>query len=80
LLTGRELMSQPYSIEINGELVGILAPNSRAHGFRFYSGIAPYNQLDGSVFFRPAEAQRAVRRISAAAAPFNRHASDAEGD
>ncbi len=69
-------MSQPYSIEINGELVGILAPDSHAQGFRFYSGVAPYDVLDGSIFIRPSEAQKAAQRLSAASRGAHTVASD----
>lgn len=56
-------MSSPQTVEIDGDLIGILTPDHANRGFRFHSGVAPYDLLDGALFARPSEAVIAVRRI-----------------
>ena len=55
------------AVEIDGDLVGFLTRDHADHSFRFRSGVAPYDLLDGSRFSSPALANQAVRRIAHAA-------------
>lgn len=70
-------MSSIQSIEIDGELVGILSQDASSRSFQFHSGVAPYDLLDGSRFSRPTEAYRAVRRIHSAGRSLRRQAERA---
>lgn len=57
-------MSSLHTIEIDGDLVGILTRDHTSRAFRFHSGIAPYDLLDGSSFHKPQEAHDAAVRMS----------------
>ena len=54
-------MSEGYSIEIAGEIIGIIVRNKDERVFRFHSAVRAFNALDGRVFRRPAAAERAAR-------------------
>ena len=56
-------MSALQTIEIEGNLVGILSADQTSRSFYFHSGIAPYDLLDGSRFSRVAEARAAIERM-----------------
>lgn len=60
-------MSGHQTIEIDGNLVGILTRDTESRSFHFHSGVAPYDLLDGSRFNRPQQAREAVARMSRAA-------------
>jgi len=60
-------MSSLRTIEIDGNLVGILTRDQTDRSFQFHSGVAPYDLLDGSRFAGLAEANEAIRRMSRAA-------------
>lgn len=63
-------MSTTQTIEIYGDVVGILTSDRVTRTFQFHSGIAPYELLDGSRFQRVAEAYQAVRRMKVEARSF----------
>ena len=65
-------MSSIETIEIDGELVGILSADAGSRTFQFHSGIAPYDLLDGSRFARPVDAHLAARKIHSAGRTFRR--------
>jgi hypothetical protein len=54
-------MSEGYSIEIAGELVGIIVRAGGERLFRFHSAVKGYSALDGQSFARPDLAERALR-------------------
>lgn len=60
-------MSGHQTIEIDGNLVGILTRDAETRSFHFHSGVAPYDLLDGSKFHKPQQAREAVARMSRAA-------------
>jgi len=60
-------MSSLHTIEIDGDLVGILTRDHASRAFQFHSGVAPYDLLDGSRFSKPQEAREAAARMSRAA-------------
>jgi hypothetical protein len=62
-----EPMSAIQTITYDNEAVGILVTEDNHREFRFHSGLAPYDLLDGSRFSSPALANQAVRRIAHAA-------------
>ena len=67
-------MSAMQTIEIDGDVIGILTPDRETRTFHFHSGVAPYELLDGSRFADAAEAYEAVRRMKVAAGMFrSRH-------
>lgn len=67
-------MSATQTIEVDGEVVGILTSDRQTRTFHFHSGIAPYELLDGSRFVGVAEAYEAVRRLRIASRAFrSRH-------
>lgn len=65
-------MSNIQTIEIDGEIVGILSADPFSRTYQFHSGIAPYDLLDGSRFARPADAHQAARKIHLADRSFRR--------
>ena len=54
-------MSEGYSIEVAGELVGIVVRGADERVFRFHSAVRGYKALDGHRFARPEAAERAAR-------------------
>lgn len=54
-------MSEGYSIEIGGEIVGIIVRNEGERDFRFHSAVEGVEVLNGLTFRKPADAERAVR-------------------
>jgi hypothetical protein len=54
-------MSEGYSIEVAGELVGIVVRGADERVFRFHSAVRDYRALDGHRFARPEAAERAAR-------------------
>lgn len=68
------------TIEIDGDPVGVLTHDRAEHSFYFYSGVAPYDLLDGSRFVRACEARAAIQRMSRAARPARRAGTTAVGD
>jgi hypothetical protein len=58
-------MSEGYSIEVAGELVGIIVRNKGERGYRFHSALKDFRALDGCIFFKPAAAERAAREHAA---------------
>ena len=73
-------MSSLQTIEINGNLVGILTHDQVSRSFYFHSGVAPYDLLDGSRFARPDEAHQAIKRMSRAAQQVRSRANAPRGD
>jgi hypothetical protein len=71
-------MSEGYSIEVADEIVGIVVRNEGEHGFRFYSAIKPFNELDGQIFLQPAAAERAARKQVASLRSKQRKGSTAQ--
>ncbi len=63
----RTPMSSLKAIEIDGAQVGILTRDHSDCSFRFHSGVAPYDLLDGSRFVRVGDACDALHRMSRAA-------------
>jgi hypothetical protein len=61
-------MSEGYSIEIAGEIVGIIVRNKGERDFRFHSAVRAFDALDGRVFRQPAAAERAAREHAAQSA------------
>lgn len=60
-------MTATQTVEIDGDVVGILTCDHGTRTFHFHSGIAPYELLDGSRFVRTDEAYEALRRMKRAA-------------
>lgn len=60
-------MSGTQTIEIDGDVVGILTSDRETRTFQFHSGVAAYELLDGSRFVRVKEAYDAVHRMKKAA-------------
>jgi hypothetical protein len=61
---GRQ-MSEGYSIEIGGEIVGIIVRNEGEREFRFHSAVEGFEALNGRTFRNPAAAERAARELAA---------------
>lgn len=72
-------MSATQTIEIDGDVIGILTSDRETRTFHFHSGVAPYELLDGSRFVGVNEAYEAVRRMRVAARTLrSRHAQPQE--
>lgn len=54
-------MSSACIIEIAGASAGIVAAD--ANGFRFHAALHQFNALDGRIFSRPCDAERAARSL-----------------
>lgn len=57
-------MSGIVTIEIQGEIVGLLTREPGTRKMKFHSGVAPFDLLDGSCFLKIADAERAARRVA----------------
>lgn len=57
-------MSGIVTIEIHGEIIGLLTKEPGTRKMRFHSGIAPFDLLDGSYFVQAADAERAAHRVA----------------
>ncbi len=55
-------MSEGYSIEIGGEIVGIIVRNEGEREFCFHSAVEGFESLDGRRFRSASAAERAARR------------------
>ena len=55
--------SDAFAIEAFGEPAGLVVRLD--HGFRFFAANRPFHVIDGVVFRRIAEVERAVRRLAA---------------
>jgi hypothetical protein len=72
-------MSATQTIEIDGDVIGILTSDRQTRTLHFHSGIAPYELLDGSRFVGFAEAYEAVSRLRIASRTFRlRHSRPQE--
>lgn len=60
-------MSAAHTIEVDGDLIGILTRDAASASYHFHSGVAPYDLLDGSRFRRAEEAHLAIERMRRAA-------------
>ena len=54
-------MSEGYSIEIGGEIVGIIVRNEGERDFRFHSAVEGFEALNGRMFQTASAAERAAR-------------------
>ena len=54
-------MSEGYSIEVAGEMVGIVVRGADERVFRFHAATKDYRALDGQRFAKPEAAERAAR-------------------
>jgi hypothetical protein len=58
-------MSEGYSIEIGGDIVGIIVRNEGEREFRFHSAVEGFEALNGRMFRKASDAERAVREHAA---------------
>lgn len=56
-------MSDAYAIEVADEIIGIAVRQNGEQGFRFHAALARYYPIDGQIFARPAEIQRAAAAL-----------------
>jgi hypothetical protein len=55
-------MSDSYIIEVSSKAVGIVV--REASGYRFFAALQPFFRLDGRLFRRVADAQRAAMQLA----------------
>ena len=56
-------MSDAFIIEAAGTTAGIVVRHDR--GFRFFASSHPFHRIDGVIYRRPHDAERAARRLIA---------------
>jgi hypothetical protein len=54
-------MSEGYSIEVADEIVGLVVRHDGERGYRFHAATKSVDAMDGHVFCRPRDAERAAR-------------------
>jgi hypothetical protein len=54
-------MSEGYSIEVADEIVGLVVRHAGERGFRFHAAMKSVDALDGHIFCKPRDAERAAR-------------------
>lgn len=62
-------MSEGYSIEIGGEIVGIIVRNEGEREFCFHSAVEGFEALNGQQFPSASAAERAARQLMGKGAP-----------
>lgn len=56
-------MSDAYAIEVADEIIGIAVRQNGEQGFRFHAALNRYFPIDGQIFARPAEIQKAAAAL-----------------